>query len=279
MTPRQAPWVLMYHSVDAYEQDPNLLTVMPERFARQMSWLAGRGLRGVGIAELLHAHARGEAASLVGLTFDDGYADFARNVMPVLARHGFSATVYVVAGRIGGHNEWDAGAPRKELLTVEQVGELADAGVEIGSHGLTHVRMPGLGAAALLAETVSSREILEGITGRPVDGFCYPYGALDRATVSAVRRAGYRYAVGIDHSELTGRWAVPRCYVGDHDGSWRLRAKHGRHLVRGLRTAVAARFSEADRSGATGVLGPQGTRSPSAGAAGSLDAPTDGTSA
>ncbi|GAA2784197.1 polysaccharide deacetylase family protein [Kitasatospora paracochleata] len=276
VSPLQAPWVLMYHSVDVYEQDPNLLTVMPHRFAEQMNWLAESGLRGVGVEELLDAQARGKAASLVGLTFDDGYADFATQVMPVLAEHGFGATVYLLAGRLGGYNAWDAGAPRKDLLTAEQVRELADAGVEIGSHGLMHVRLTGLPAADLAAESATSREILEGLTGRPVRGFCYPYGAVDQAAVSAVRDAGYQHACAIDHSALTGRWALPRCYVGDHDGAWRLKAKRARHLMRGLRTAVLNRSGDADRPGAPAVVAGRGN--PTAGAAMSPSDPTDGKS-
>ncbi|GAA0682110.1 polysaccharide deacetylase family protein [Kitasatospora atroaurantiaca] len=239
--------MLMYHSVDAYEEDPALLTVRPERFARQMEWLHRRGLRGVGVAELLRARAQGKAGSLVGLTFDDGYQDFARHVLPILDARGFSATVYVVAGLIGGHNAWDADLPRKELITGEEVKSLADAGVEIGSHSLNHVRMTGLGAAELADETVRSREILEEITGRPVNSFCYPYGAVDAAAVSAVRAAGYHHACAIDHSALTSCWALPRCYVGDRDGGWRLRAKQARHVARDLRLAKLSHRDDGTR--------------------------------
>ncbi|MCC9311795.1 polysaccharide deacetylase family protein [Kitasatospora sp. RB6PN24] len=238
---RENSWVLMYHSVDTYEEDPNLLTVRPDRFARQIDWLRRRGLRGVGMSELLRARAQGRAGSLVGLTFDDGYTDFTRHVLPILDELGFSATVYVVAGLIGGHNVWDAGAPRKDLLTAEQVRSLADAGVEIGSHGFHHVRLPGLGDAELTTETALSRELLEEITRHPVNSFCYPYGAVDAAAVSAVRTAGYDHACAIDHSPLTDRWSLPRCYVGDSDGGWRLRAKRARHLMRDHHLATASR--------------------------------------
>ncbi|MEY9873645.1 peptidoglycan/xylan/chitin deacetylase (PgdA/CDA1 family) [Streptacidiphilus sp. MAP12-33] len=227
------PWTLMYHSVDSGPQDPYLLTVSPQRFAAQLAWLHRHGLRGVSMRELVLAYEQRAADGLVGLTFDDGYADFPRQVLPLLRAHGFTATLYVVAGRMGGHNVWDADAPRKPLVTIDQVRQLAYAGVEIGSHGLSHCRMTGLPEDELAAETRRSREVLESVVGGPVTGFCYPYGAVDEAAEQAVAAAGYDYGAGICHQPATSRWALPRCYVGERDGGLRLRAKRVRHALRG----------------------------------------------
>lgn len=241
---RTAPWILMYHSVADEEEDPYLLTVSPERFNAQMDWLHRTGRRGVCIRDLLRARAAGRADRLVGLTFDDGYADFARHAVPVLHEYGFTATAYVVPDLLGSDNGWDVEGPRKQLLTVDQVPELAAAGWEIGSHGLGHQALPGLPAEVLARQTRESRRALEELVGGPVTGFCYPYGAVDLPAALAVRDAGYDYACAIGHSELTGRFALPRCYVGDRDGAWRLRAKRGRHRMRdavtGLRRLRAA---------------------------------------
>lgn len=227
------PWTLMYHSVDTGPQDPYLLTVSPRRFAAQLGWLRRHGLRGVSMRELVRAYEQRTARGLVGLTFDDGYADFPRQVLPVLQAYGFTATLYVVAGRMGGHNAWDADAPRKPLVTIEQVRQLADAGVEIGSHGLSHCRMTGLSEEELAVETRRSREVLQSVVDAAVTGFCYPYGAVDDAAERAVAAAGYDYGAGICHQSATSRWALPRCYVGERDGRLRLRAKRVRHALRG----------------------------------------------
>ena len=231
--PAQAPWTLMYHSVDHYTEDPYRVTVTPERFARQMAWLHACGLRGVGLGELLRAHAVGRGADLVGLTFDDGYADLTRGVLPVLQQYGFTATAFVVAGRLGGHNVWDEG-PRKPLLTADQIFRLHGCGVEIGSHGMFHRSLPGIAAGTLAEETRRSRELLGDLLGEPVGGFCYPYGAVDAAAAAAVRDSGYDYGAAIAHGPLTGRWALPRSYVGERDNGLRLRAKRARHRLRGL---------------------------------------------
>ncbi|MFJ9442643.1 hypothetical protein ACIRRH_12320 [Kitasatospora sp. NPDC101235] len=65
----------------------------------------------------------------------------------------------------------------------------------------------------------------------PAAGFCHPYGAVDLPTAPAVRDAGYDHACAIAHSPVTGRFALPRCYAGDRDGAWRLRAEKGRHRL------------------------------------------------
>jgi peptidoglycan/xylan/chitin deacetylase (PgdA/CDA1 family) len=234
------PPVLMYHSVSPYTHDPYLVTVSPPRFAQQMRWLARRGLRGVSVAELLAARERGEGRNLAALTFDDGYADFTEHALPVLASHGFTATVFVLAGRLGGDNAWDPGGPRKPLMTARQVRAAAGAGMEIGSHGLRHIHLPVADRITLTAETENSRAVLQAASGQPVAGFCYPYGDLDARAVRAVREAGYSYGCAIWRGEHTGRLALPRVYVGDADSPARLWAKGLRHW---LTTARAGRLA------------------------------------
>jgi len=226
-----APFVLMYHSVGSREEDPHQITVSPARFAEQMRWLRRRGLRGTSMRELLDAADQGRAAGLVGLTFDDGYADFSTEVLPVLARYEFTATVFVVAGRLGGHNDWEQHGPVKPLLTVDQIRAAARIGIEVGSHGLCHRHLPDTGADALRAEAEQSRAILESVLDAPVRGFCYPYGGVSDAAVDAARSAGYDYAVATRSSARADRHALPRTYVGERDGALRLAAKYFRHRL------------------------------------------------
>ncbi|WP_329339052.1 polysaccharide deacetylase family protein [Streptomyces sp. NBC_00663] len=227
--PRTVPWIAMYHSVGDCSDDPYRITVTPDRLDRQLAWLGRRGLRGVSVTELLAAPHR---AGLVGLTFDDGYADFLTDALPVLRRHGFGATLFVLPGRLGGDNAWDPLGPRKPLLTADGIREAARAGIEIGSHGLTHVDLTGTDDLRLKSEVVESRAALEGITGTEAGGFCYPYGALDERAVDVVREAGYRYACAIDPGPFDGPLALPRVHVGQNDTALRLFLKHRLHRLR-----------------------------------------------
>ena len=229
------PVILMYHSVAPYTEDPYRVTVRPDRFERQLRWLRRRGLRGVSMREL---RAASDPRGLVGLTFDDGYADFVTRVMPALRRYGFSATVYVVTGELGGHNAWDVPGPRKPLLTADDVRRVADAGIEVGSHSVTHRRLPTVDDSTLQDEIGASRVALADLVGGPVDGFCYPYGAAGQREISMVAEAGYAYACAVGARTVDGPHALPRTYIGDRDSSPRLYAKWMRHRIHGLRGGV-----------------------------------------
>lgn len=230
--PGPVPWVAMYHSVGDCSDDPYRITVTPGRLERQLAWLRRRGLRGVSVAELLTARARGEGRGLVGLTFDDGYTDFLTGALPLLQRFRCGATLFVLPGRLGGDNAWDPLGPRKPLLTADGIRRAAEGGVEIGSHGLTHVDLTRADDATLTAEVAESRALLTELTGAPVDGFCYPYGTVDARAVEAVRKAGYTYACAIDPGPLTGPHALPRAHVGQNDTAWRLHLKLRLHRLR-----------------------------------------------
>jgi hypothetical protein len=70
------------------------------------------------------------------------------------------------------------------------------------------------------------------VSGQDVGGFCYPYGDMDGRVVDRIRAAGYAYGCAIWRSDLTGRHALPRTFIGDSDTGPRLWAKGARHWLR-----------------------------------------------
>ena len=257
---RDTPMIFMYHGVADVDEDPNQLCVSPARFAEQMAWLARRGLRGVGIAELVDAMRAGRQRGLVGLTFDDGYTNVLETALPVLRRHGFGATAYIISDRLGGTNEWDEG-PVWQLMTGDQVRELAAAGIEIGSHAATHLRLAGASPSQLAAEVSDSRISLGALLGTEIRGFAYPYGSMDAAARRAVRDAGYEYACAVEASTAEiGLMALPRLYVGEQDDPRRMTVK--RLLYRGriaLRSRSGGQTPEAPPPGGSAGLSPRAT--------------------
>jgi peptidoglycan/xylan/chitin deacetylase (PgdA/CDA1 family) len=235
----RVPMILMYHGVADVAEDPNQLCVTPSRFAEQMASLHRLGLRGVGIGTLVDAIRAGRQRGLAGITFDDGYVNVLEAALPELQRRGFTASVFIISDRLGGTNQWDEG-PAWPLLSASQVGELAAAGMEIGSHGATHVRLAGLDAGQLEAEVSGSRASLGKLTGIPVRGFAYPYGSMDPPARRAVHDAGYDYACAVQTPMADlGLMALPRIYVGQRDGAARMTAKRvlyrGYIAVKGMR--------------------------------------------
>jgi peptidoglycan/xylan/chitin deacetylase (PgdA/CDA1 family) len=188
--------ILMYHQVGPHRPGSRLnrWRVTERDFLSQLDLLASRGFRGVALRDLGEQPSRERR---VVLTFDDGYRGMAETAAPALRAHGFSATVFVVAGRLGGVNDWDGETPGEALLTADEIRALHAAGIEIGSHGAEHRALPALSDAELAREVAGSKVVLERLVGAPVTSFCYPYGAFDDRVVAAVRAAGYRQATVI----------------------------------------------------------------------------------
>jgi len=189
-----------------------------------MSFLKRSGLRGVSVRELLRAMGTEGARGLVGLTFDDGYDNFLHAALPILERYGFSATVFAVGGLLGAENTWDE-RPRMRLLEAEGIREAARRGMEVGSHGMRHIRLSGLRTEQLEKEVVESRRVLGEVLGEAVEGFCYPYGSVDGAAARSVHQAGYTYACACWTRVESSIYDLPRPPVWEIDGPLMLAAK------------------------------------------------------
>lgn len=83
-------------------------------------------------------------------------------------------------------------------LTWDEVRRMDAAGVEIGSHSVTHPILTQITGEQLSRELKHSRSKLEAELGRKVDLFCYPNGNYDAHVRSEVAAAGYRCAVTTD---------------------------------------------------------------------------------
>lgn len=179
--------VLLYHRVDDGPLNA-VPSVTPREFARQVAYLHRAGYRSITPADL-YAHLR-QGRPLppraVLFTFDDGWAGVYTNARPILAAYGYTATVFMVTGRIG----------RSGYLTAAQLRRLAAAGWEIGAHTITHPHLPDLDSQAAYREIEGSRTALARILGRPVESFAYPYGDLDSRIKAIVQEAGFKMAFG-----------------------------------------------------------------------------------
>ncbi len=130
------------------------------------------------------------------LTFDDALRSQHRNALPVLTRWAVNGTFFMMPSfRDGVH----------VYMSPEEIQEVADSGMEIGSHTLNHASLPALRRAnlgAFFAEIIVSRSQIENLIGRPVDLFAYPNGAVDAPTAAEIESAGYRGAA----TTIQGAW-------------------------------------------------------------------------
>jgi len=199
--------ILTYHQVDVAPASGTPfrgLTVTPGAFARQMAMLAMLGWRGLSMTAL-EPYLRGEKRGrVVGITLDDGYVNNLTYALPVLRRHGFSATCYMVSGQLGGANVWDApsGIPAKPLMNREQLRAWVAGGQEIGAHTRHHVDLRAADAATARDEIAGCRAELEALVDAPVRHFCYPYGYFGSEHVALVQETGYITATTTQRSRV-----------------------------------------------------------------------------
>lgn len=190
--------ILLYHRIFASEPDARSdLDVPVAAFREDMRRLHERRWRCIDARDAARHNLSGRRyPRTFALTFDDGYQDFATLAHPVLAELGFTATVFVVTGKLGARADWLAG-PGPELLDASEIRLLAAQGVQFGSHGVAHVPLTDRSDSELIRELVQSRQSLSEITGDAVRTIAWPYGKHDGRTRRAVAAAGYDLAFAV----------------------------------------------------------------------------------
>ena len=191
--------ILMYHRVpeiDSCTAHPYYCTSTAVKgFEQQMRFLKQQGYVSVSVAEAFRRLQAGAPLDkLVGISFDDGYRDFYINAFPILSRYGYSATVFLPTAYIGDSRQQFNGS---ECLTWSEVRELRKAGVDFGSHTVTHPQLCLVGHEQLREEVTASKKRIEEKLGESVNAFSYPYAfpETDQAFVGRLeellQRAGY----------------------------------------------------------------------------------------
>ncbi|HEY2004002.1 MAG TPA: polysaccharide deacetylase family protein [Candidatus Saccharimonadia bacterium] len=124
-------------------------------------------------------HPTGFSRGLVTVTLDDGFTNQYTNALPILQQNGLHGTFYIISGNL---------TSQPDYMTAAQVKALKAAGMEIGSHTVTHPDLTTLGATRLTNELKNSQTKLQSVLGSPVTDFASPYGTYDNRTVAAIQQ-------------------------------------------------------------------------------------------
>jgi peptidoglycan/xylan/chitin deacetylase (PgdA/CDA1 family) len=163
------------------------LSTPPAMFRAQMQYLADQEFHVISLHQAVTAirdHTKLPSRPVV-LTFDDGYADFYTAAMPVLLSHGFTATDFVISGRLG----------RLGFMTPTQVVAADALGFTIGAHTVDHVALAAQAPAGATWQMRQSKLALEGLLGHPVADFAYPYGSFNAFDMAQAQKLGFETAV------------------------------------------------------------------------------------
>ena len=178
----------MYHALEdeahpagAKDAGEQLYVLPVSQFREQMEYLQREGYRTFLLEELQALEEWPEKA--VVLTFDDGHESNFTLALPILQEFGFKAEFFITTGWIG----------TPYFMNEEQIRGMHQAGMGVGSHGVTHRFLTDLTVAEVQAELNDSYNLLEACIGLPIISMSYPGGRMSQSTHKIARDAGYSY--------------------------------------------------------------------------------------
>lgn len=203
--------ILLYHKVG---KDTDSLTVSTERFSQDMQYLADKGYTALSLGDI-RSRLQNDAADMpskpVLITFDDGYLDNYTNAFPILAKYNLKASFYIITGMIGQENR----------VTAAQIREMAAAGMDIGSHTVTHRSLGELSSDQAMIELADSKTALEQLLGKSIDFIAYPCGSFHQDTLKLVNKLGYLGGFSVKHGNAVfkDKLAIRRIPIFNYDNS------------------------------------------------------------
>jgi peptidoglycan/xylan/chitin deacetylase (PgdA/CDA1 family) len=181
--------VLGYHRFENPARDS--LAITPQMFREQMQALKDAGITVISMDDFL-AWRKGEKEipeKSAVITIDDGYNCTYHEAWPILKEFGYPFAFYVYSNYIsaGGRS-----------ITWDQLAELRDAGVHIGSHSVSHDNMnrprrtrPENYEMWLENEFTQIKNEIRDKLGIEATTFAYPYGLNNEAVREMGLATGY----------------------------------------------------------------------------------------
>jgi peptidoglycan/xylan/chitin deacetylase (PgdA/CDA1 family) len=226
--------ILMYHAIGDRDEPGTRFVVPLGTFERHMDWLARLRFNVLPLEDAAGRLVAGERLPprSIALTFDDGTRDQLEFGLPVLQRHRFPATAFVVTGAMGATVDWTdhRDLAGRAVMTWDEALELRPL-VSIQPHTRTHPSLPELSDAALADELAGSRADVEQRVGGAATLFAYPYGHYDAHVAEAAAAAGYTAACTVTRGSNDAR--TPTYELCRHEVRGELRLKRFISLLAG----------------------------------------------
>ncbi len=156
------------------------------------------------------------------ITFDDGFKSFFHRAWPILKDYGYSASLFIVTGKIGLMNDWES-KNYLSLLNEKEITRLWREGLELGAHSHLHQNLPKLNPKELAKEVISSRHP-EGMPEVKLHYFSYPYGYFNQEVKNEVEETGFLAAFSVQHGGKD-LFEIRRVPIYRHDSFFTFRFK------------------------------------------------------
>ncbi len=115
-------------------------------------------------------------------------------------------------------NHW---AERRWVLSWNEANEMAQNGIDFGSHSCSHRILTLLNSSEVMEELTRSKNIIEEKIGKKIESFSYPNGDYNVEIKEMVREAGYLCATATAGCERSSKdldlFALKR--IGIHEGA------------------------------------------------------------
>ncbi len=157
----------------------------------------------------------GGAPKDLAITFDDGLDCLRTTAAPILARYNVPWTFFAVSQWCEKPPHWTG----VKVLSWAGVGDLVNAGVDMGSHSATHPDFGKISLAQMHDELAGSRDLIMQRIGMAPTSFAIPFGQSANWTDDAgkaAREAGYDI-VYAQAEETRPSGTIPRTFVTSFD--------------------------------------------------------------
>ncbi|KAA3617717.1 MAG: polysaccharide deacetylase family protein [Calditrichaeota bacterium] len=187
--------ILNYHKIES-RTDIGITTRHPDDFRKDLKTLVQKGYQTVNFYDLKKPEQLPEKPVII--TFDDAYLSFYESAFKILKEHKMKAVVFVPVNFINKKNEWDVQLFGKKYrhMSEDQLREISENNIEIGSHTLNHKYLNDLQDHELVKELELSKTKLESIVGKNIISISYPFGKFNNRVLQFARKY-YDFDVGL----------------------------------------------------------------------------------
>ena len=185
---------LMYHSISEVPAGwPADLCVAPGVFEEHLQYLKEQGYNVVTAPQaVILLKSRQNVMNTVIVTFDDGYENNYTEAFPLLKKYGFRGNFYIVGNDVGKEKNQDG---LKKYMSFDQIKEMHDQGMEIGSHSMSHDPLTSIKPELLPWEIYQPLNLFYQKMNFWISGIAFPNGAFNDAIIAEIRKY-FKYEYG-----------------------------------------------------------------------------------